>query len=98
MTGALLGAAPPLMTSAFLMDYYLSGCDCRCDEGLGNMAEVRLRNMVKRYDEVGGRARHRSRYCRSRIRGPRSDHLAVCKSTTLRMIAGLARISPVATS
>ena len=36
MTGALLGAAPPLIIYAFLMDYYICRPDRRRDEGLGN--------------------------------------------------------------
>jgi len=36
MTGALLGAAPPLIIYAFLMDYYIAGADRRRDKGLNS--------------------------------------------------------------
>jgi multiple sugar transport system permease protein len=33
MTGALLGAAPPLIIYAFLMDYYISGLTAGATKG-----------------------------------------------------------------
>ncbi len=92
MTGALLGAAPPLIIYAFLMDYYIAGPDRRRDEGLNLMADVTLRKVIKRYDDVEA------------VRGidlDIADHEFVVlvgpsgcgKSTTLRMIAGLEDIT-----
>ena len=91
MTGALLGAAPPLIIYAFLMDYYIAGLTAGAQR-VDLMADVTLRKVVKRYDEVEA------------VRGidlDIADHEFVVlvgpsgcgKSTTLRMIAGLEDIS-----
>ena len=37
MTGALLGAAPPLIIYAFLMDYYIAGLTAGATKGLGSV-------------------------------------------------------------
>ena len=92
MTGALLGAAPPLIIYAFLMDYYIAGLTAGADKGLNSMADVTLRKVVKRTT--------RSRRCAaSTSTSPTmnsscwSGPSGCGKSTTLRMIAGLEDIT-----
>src|ERR1700694_4440270 len=41
MTGALLGAAPPLIIYAFLMDYYIAGLTAGATKGLSRASPVR---------------------------------------------------------
>ena len=48
MTGALLGAAPPLIIYAFLMDYYIAGLTAGAWFGEGTV----LKNELRRYDVV----------------------------------------------
>ncbi len=92
MTGALLGAAPPL--DHLCLPDGLLHCrpHRRRDKGLNSMAEVNLRKVIKRYDDVEA------------VRGidlDIADHEFVVlvgpsgcgKSTTLRMIAGLEDIT-----
>ena len=95
MTGALLGAAPPLIIYAFLMDYYIAGLGRRHQGLTGRgaiMAQVSLRRVVKRFDDTEA------------VRGIDLDIAdkefvvlvgpSGCgKSTTLRMIAGLEDIT-----
>src|ERR1700732_5025418 len=90
MTGALLGTSPDHLR---VPDGLLHRRpDRRCDEGLNLMADVTLRKVIKRYDEVEA------------VRGidlDIADHEFVVlvgpsgcgKSTTLRMIAGLEDIT-----
>src|SRR6202022_1334718 len=91
MTGALLGAAPPLIIYAFLMDYYIAGLTAGATKG-EVMAQVALRNIVKTSDKTPA------------VQGidldiPDREFLVLVgpsgcgKSTTLRMIAGLEEAS-----
>ena len=92
MTGALLGAAPPLIIYAFLMDYYIAGPHGRRDEGLSAWRKSRFARLSSAYDDVEAV---------SAIDLDIADKEFVVlvgpsgcgKSTTLRMIAGLEEIT-----
>ena len=83
MTGALLGAAPPLIIYAFLMDYYIAGPDRRRHQRLRRVSYHGERIAAASRQEVrrrAGGARHRSRHPGPRVRGAgrpvrlRQDH------------------------
>ena len=93
MTGALLGAAPPLIIYAFLMDYYIAGPHRRRDEGLS--APWR-RSRFARWSSTSTI----SRRCSGIDLDIADKEFVVLvgpsgcgKSTTLRMIAGLEEIT-----